>query len=61
MEAALPASPIFGGRKYTVMSFSTLSDAKCDMDRASQRFLKAKELKSDCLQNAVLAPRETKC
>lgn len=44
MEAASPVSPVFGGRKYTVMSFSTLSDAKRDTDGASHRFLKAKEL-----------------
>ena len=44
MEAASPVSPIFGGRKYTVMSSSMLSDGKRDMDGASHRFLKPKEL-----------------
>lgn len=43
-EAASPVSPNFRGRKYTAMSFSTLSDAKRDRDGGSHRFLKPKEL-----------------
>lgn len=43
MEAASHVSLIFGGRKWNVLNFCVLSDAKCDMDGASHRFLKAKE------------------